>query len=91
MRTIAALMIAIACVGCATMTGPDAGVKSLGGDQYSLSEMGVFGGSLPERAAKYCGSRGKKMKVEGNTTQTGIASGAAYPVLIFSCRNAWEG
>ncbi|MHA0335834.1 hypothetical protein [Sphingomonas aquatilis] len=90
MRTLYALLIAATCTGCATMADPDAGVKSLGGDQYSISEMGVIGGSLPERAAKFCGTRGKKMKVEGNTTQTGLASGTSYPVLIFSCRNAWE-
>lgn len=84
MRSLYAIGTALFVSGCATMGGQNA-VTSLGNDQYSISEMSVFSGSLPEHAAKYCGSLGKKMKVEGNTTQTGIASGTPYPVLIFSC------
>lgn len=67
--------------------GGASAVKSLGGDQYSISDMNVLGGSLPEHAASYCASLGRKMKVEGNTTQQGLASGTNYGVLIFSCNN----
>jgi hypothetical protein len=77
---------AAALSGCATMDASRNGsIKSLGNDQYSISEMAVFGGSLPEHAARHCASMGKKMKVEGNTTQQGLASGTSYGVLIFSC------
>lgn len=73
---------------CASVsTGNDGAVKSLGNDQYSISDINVFGGSLPEHAARHCASLGKKMKVEGNTTQQGLASGTNYGVLIFSCYN----
>ena len=86
MKRLFAIAMIIATAGCATMGGEGA-VKSLGNDQYSISDMSVFGGSLPEHAARHCASLGKKMKVEGNTTQQGMASGNNYGVLIFSCYN----
>lgn len=81
------VLSALALAGCAGMGGANGGVKSLGGDQYSISEMDTFGGSLPEHAARHCASLGKTMKVGGNTTQQGLASGTNYGVLIFSCHS----
>lgn len=83
----AAVSVSAVLGGCATTfdAAQNGSIKSLGNDQYSISEMGVFGGSLPEHAARHCASMGKKMRVEGNTTQQGLASGTNYGVLIFSC------
>jgi putative hemolysin len=60
-------------------------VRSLGNGQYSISEMDVLAGNVAEHAARFCASQGGTLKVEGNTTQQGLASGASYAVLIFSC------
>lgn len=84
MKKLATITILLLASGCASMGG-GSGVTSLGNDQYSISDMNVFGGSLPEHAARHCASMSKKMKVEGNTTQQGLASGTNYGVLIFSC------
>ena len=86
MKKIGLVTVAFLSPGCASMDPASSGaVKILGNDQYSISEMGTFGGSLPEHAARYCANAGKKMRVDGNTTQKGLASGGDYAVLIFSC------
>ncbi len=79
-------LIAIGLAGCASMDPASNGaVKSLGGGQYSLSEMDILSGNVAEHAARFCSAQGKRLQVEGNTTQQGLASGSNYAVLIFSC------
>lgn len=83
MRKIVALATAVALAGCMT-TGPAGGVKSVGGNTYTISEMSGFG-SVVDRAAVFCSSIGRTIEVQGNTTQTGLASGRQYAVLVFRC------
>jgi len=84
MRKIAALAtLAAALAGCVT-TSPSAGIRSLGPDTYMVSEMSGFG-NVVERAAVFCSSLGQTVQVTGNTTQTGIASGDQYAVIMFRC------
>ena len=84
MKQIAYAAIAM-CALTACATTPGAGVKSLGNGTYSISEMDIMTGNVAEHAAAYCSSLGQKMKVEGNTTQRGLASGTNYAVLVFRC------
>lgn len=83
-KTIIATL-AVALAGCATTGGAQSGgIKSLGGDTYTVSELSGFG-SVVERAARFCVNMDQTIHVQGNTTQTGIASGRQYAVLVFRC------
>lgn len=85
MRNICIAAAALALGACAT-TSPTSGIRSLGPNQFTVSEMSGFT-SVAERAAAFCGSFGQRMQIEGSTTQKGLYSGSDYAVLVFSCQD----
>lgn len=86
MRKIFIGLSILSLAGCASFDPARNGaIKTIGGGMYTITAMGVFAGNNAEYAARHCASFNKKLKIEGNTTQEGIASGNKYDVLIFSC------
>lgn len=78
------------CAGMAAQFDPsqNGAIRSIGNDTYTISEMGVFGGNAVEYAARHCASMGRVMQMQGSTTQKGLASGASYGVVVFTCRES---
>lgn len=84
-RNLMIATLALAFAGCATTAGTQSGgIRALGGDTYTVSELSGFG-NVVERAARFCVNMDQTIQVQGNTTQTGLASGRQYAVLVFRC------
>jgi hypothetical protein len=86
MRKLVTIAVAASLGACATAS-PSDGIRQLGKNQFSISEMHFLGGDVVGRAAAYCTSLGQRLQVEGDTTQTGAWSGNKYAMLIFSCQD----
>jgi len=83
-KTLTAAIAALSLSACMT-TGQQSAVRTIGPDQYTISGLDIFGGNVAQHAASFCNARGQQMRIEGTTTQTGLYSGASYPVMVFRC------
>lgn len=86
MRNMGIAAVAALALGACTTVSPADSIRPIGDNLFSISEMHFFGGDVAGRAAAYCGSLGKRLQIEGDTTQKGMWSGDDYAVLVFSCQ-----